>query len=105
MPFNQSAAISFVDNFKKFFQFQSTLAFAKNPPPTDQYEPVDIWKGMDNIRLAAEQESYTDHYDFEKDIRILLGRLNDGHVAYTTNCLEGKLLYPGCMEISADRNW
>jgi hypothetical protein len=82
-----------VDEYKKILQFQSTLAYLKDPPPTDQFEPVDLLQGLDDIKLTAAAEGYANNYEFEKDLRVLLSRAHDGHLFYSSNCLEGLSLH------------
>lgn len=94
IPFNSTATVSFIKELKNFFQFQSTLAYAANPPPVShEREAVDLMDGFNRILEAATNNGYNNNYEFEADLRILIGKLHDGHVVWQSNCLEGIFIF------------
>lgn len=67
---------------KNMAQFQSNLAFLKNPPKGYVNEPVDILGGIDEIWKKVNSSSYTNEFDFENDIAVLFTKAHDGHLNF-----------------------
>jgi hypothetical protein len=63
-------------------EFQSTLAYLKNPPKGWPNEPVDILAGLDDIASKVNGGTYTNEYDFENDIAALFIKAHDGHLNF-----------------------
>ena len=91
-------------------QFQSTLAYLKDPPPgyvfsrarshftilskayvstrcRYLYPAVDIVAGLQNISDSLESNAYTNEYDFQNDISRLIASAHDGHFVYSPDIL------------------
>jgi len=47
------------------FQFHSTLAYLKNPPPGYPLPAVDLIEGLKNISATITSGRYTNEYDIE----------------------------------------
>jgi hypothetical protein len=67
---------------KQYVQFQSTLEFLKNPPEGYVSDAVDLMGGLDDIKTKVGKGEYSNEYDFETDISILMTKAHDGHLAF-----------------------
>ncbi|KAK4503771.1 hypothetical protein PRZ48_004686 [Zasmidium cellare] len=72
-----------LDGIKTFTQFQSTLAYLKNPPEGYLYPAVDILDAYDQIAKKLENNEYNGEYDFQIDILNTISSAHDGHFYYT----------------------
>lgn len=70
-------------------EFQSTLAYLKDPPAGWPNEPVDIIAGLDDIASKVNDGTYTNEYDFETDIAALFIKAHDGHLNFNGNAYGG----------------
>jgi hypothetical protein len=61
-------------------QFQSTLAYLKNPPPGYQQPAVDILDGLRRIWDNVTAGVYENQYAFEADVQHLVYSAHDAHV-------------------------
>lgn len=71
-----------VKSLKAFVQWQSTLAFLKDPPPSYMLPPTDIEGGLDNISTTVAAGGFTSEYDFQLGIVKLLSTAHDGHFGF-----------------------
>ncbi|EAW07102.1 peptidase S41 family protein [Aspergillus clavatus NRRL 1] len=81
MPFDAHSAVDFVDKYRKYLQFQSTIETLKGPPPTYRMPPTDLLGGLDSIRTKAENNEYANHWGFEFDLRQLVNSAHDAHLS------------------------
>ena len=79
-PFNATVATQFLSYYKDTLQFQSTLAYLKNPPATYQQPAVDLLAGLDAIQEAVDRGVYKNEYDFEAAVQKLVYSAHDGHL-------------------------
>ncbi|KAK2592402.1 hypothetical protein QQS21_009885 [Conoideocrella luteorostrata] len=77
MPFDKDLAGRFLQELRKYIEFQSTLEALKSPPKTYLSSDVDILGGLDKIAKT----DYASHYDFDTAINSLVNSANDGHFA------------------------
>lgn len=82
VPVKQLAALGTIEAIEKMVQFQSTLAYLKNPPDGYDNPPVDILGGLADIRNKVSENSYSNQYDFEVEIASLLNSGRDGHLGF-----------------------
>lgn len=76
------AALATIDRIVKMVQFQSNLAYLKNPPEGYDNPAVDILGGLADIRGRASDNGYANQYEFEAEIAILLDSARDGHLGF-----------------------
>jgi hypothetical protein len=50
VPFNTAVASRFLDYYNSTLQFQSTLAYLKDPPEGYQQPPIDVLEVLDQIK-------------------------------------------------------
>lgn len=87
MPFNAAVASRFVKYWNETIQFQSTLAYLKNPPEGYQQPAIDVLDELSKIQQRIDSGFYNNQYAFEADFQLLAYALNDGHVALTAGAL------------------
>ncbi|KAI0181273.1 hypothetical protein GGR52DRAFT_523579 [Hypoxylon sp. FL1284] len=82
VPNKREPAVQLVDSLKAFIQWQSTLAFLKNPPKSYMLPPVDIEGDLDKISTTAAAGGFASEYDFQANIFQTISKAHDGHFAY-----------------------
>ncbi|KAG6355630.1 hypothetical protein INS49_003592 [Diaporthe citri] len=87
VPFNKDVALRFVDFYNTTMQFQSTLSYLRNPPPTYQQPSVDFENQLENIKTNVISGYYRNQYAFEADIQHLVQSLHDDHVSLVGGAL------------------
>lgn len=87
MPFNATVATQFVHYYRDTLQFQSTLAYLKNPPPSYQQPAVDLLAGLDRIENDIKSGTYSNEYDFEADLQRLIYSAHDAHLVLYAGAL------------------
>ncbi|KAL6815297.1 hypothetical protein GGI42DRAFT_105087 [Trichoderma sp. SZMC 28013] len=83
IPFKSDLAVSFVDDYTKYLQWQSTSEILRDPPKGSVSSTIDLFGGMANIRDRAAANLYKSQYDFDLDLTHLIGFANDGHLSLT----------------------
>ncbi|EHK39409.1 hypothetical protein TRIATDRAFT_209248, partial [Trichoderma atroviride IMI 206040] len=81
IPFKSDLAVSFVDEYSKYVQWQSTIEILRNPPIGAISATVDLVGGMSTIRQRAASNLYKSQYAFDQDLFSLISSANDGHLA------------------------
>lgn len=82
VPNRPQPAVKLVESLKAFVQWQSTLAFLKNPPQSYMLPPVDIQGSLDNISATATAGGFSSEYDFQVKILQTLFAAHDGHFLF-----------------------
>ncbi|KAF5846397.1 hypothetical protein GGP41_003794 [Bipolaris sorokiniana] len=80
VPFNPAVATRFITYINDTVQFQSTLAYLREPPAEYQQPAVDILSGLTQIQNNITAQVYKNQYQFEVDVQNLLDRAHDGHM-------------------------
>ncbi len=76
---DRTLAVELTTWIKNFFQFQTTLAYLKDPPPAYQPPVVDIMGSLDSFAIKDAAGQYQGEYDFEYDITNFVAKADDGH--------------------------
>ena len=76
-----------------YLQFQSTLAFLKNPPKGYQFPPVDIFEGIQKIRENVTKDVYPGEHAFQMDLWNLITSAHDGHLSWQGDVLSAAIVY------------
>ncbi|GAB1318446.1 Tail specific protease domain-containing protein [Madurella fahalii] len=82
VPNKAEPAQRLIRSLKAFAQWQSTLAWLKNPPRTYPFPAVDIIGGLDDIASRAAAGGFNSEYDFQLAIVQLITSTHDGHFSY-----------------------
>ncbi|KAF6807039.1 peptidase s41 family protein [Colletotrichum sojae] len=80
-PLNKPAALKFIDEMKPYLEWQSDLAFLKNPPADYFFPPHDVFAALDKVRAGIEADEYPNEYSWQQDMFInVFGPGHDGHL-------------------------
>lgn len=82
VPVGRTEALGTIDALLKMVQFQSNLAYLRDPPEGYENPPVDIIAGLEDIRNRASSNEYSNQFDFEAAIATLLNSARDGHLGF-----------------------
>ncbi|KAB5513610.1 peptidase S41 family protein [Coniochaeta sp. 2T2.1] len=82
VPNKPDPAARLIASLKAFVNWQSTLAWLKDPPASYMFPAVDIQGGLDNISATAVAGGFASEYDFQLSIVELISSAHDGHFAY-----------------------
>jgi hypothetical protein len=83
IPLNATGALDLVQSLKPYVQFQSTLAWLKDPPSEyaeKLFGPVDLLGGLDSIAEKVKGEEYSGEYEFGFELYKLFQSAHDGHL-------------------------
>jgi hypothetical protein len=87
VPFNQSAALAYMDSIRPYVDWQTSIEYLKNPPSeyASKIQPAyDFYANWNSIRSKAAAGSYASEYAFGHDIYEAFHLAHDGHfVIYT----------------------
>ena len=86
-PFNATVATQFLSYYKDTLQFQSTLAYLKNPPSTYKQPSLDLLGGLDSIQRAVDTGLYKNEYDFEAAVQKIVYATHDAHISLYAGAL------------------
>ncbi|KAB8294146.1 hypothetical protein EYC80_009589 [Monilinia laxa] len=75
VPLNVNRSVTFIEFIEPYVQFQSTLAYLKNPPTGWLFPGVDVLSGLTQIKTLLLSGGYKTQWDFEKDIWTLINIL------------------------------
>lgn len=107
---DNTLAASYIQELKKYYQFQSSIAYLKSKltvaglsiddanngpadPPADYfYPPVDFLGGLDNIASKAASRGYNSQYEFDLALASLVYSVKDGHT-FSQPCTSGTISY------------
>lgn len=87
VPLNIDVALRFIEYYNTTLQFQSTLAFLKDPPPGYQQPAVDVLQGLEEIHQNLMTGVYHNQYEFEASVQQLVYRMHDAHVVLEAGIL------------------
>ncbi|KAJ5051959.1 uncharacterized protein L3040_001720 [Drepanopeziza brunnea f. sp. 'multigermtubi'] len=82
VPNKPEPAAALVKSLKAFVQWQSTLAFLKDPPASYMLPATDIEGGLDNISTTATNQQFKSEYEFQLSMVKLITTAHDGHFSY-----------------------
>ncbi|KAI0843520.1 hypothetical protein F5Y06DRAFT_302667 [Hypoxylon sp. FL0890] len=82
VPNRPEPAQQLIQSLKAFVEWQTTLAWLKDPPQSYMLPPIDIQGGLDNISTTASAGGFASEYDFQLAIVELITGAHDGHFAY-----------------------
>lgn len=80
VPFNAAVATRFIKYINESVQFQSTLAYLKDPPAGYQQPAVDVLLELSKIQNNVTTQVYQNQYQFEIDVQHLFYKAHDAHL-------------------------
>ncbi|KAL9118334.1 MAG: hypothetical protein Q9187_005121 [Circinaria calcarea] len=87
VPFNPAVATRFLQYYNDTLQFQSTLAYLKNPPASYQQQPVDFVGGLEYLQQQINTGVFQNQYEFEASLQSLVYSAHDGHLSLMAGVL------------------
>jgi len=87
VPFNGTVAKQLVSYLRDTWQFQSTIAYLANPPPSYQQPAVDLIGGLDLIQSQIDAAVFDNEYAFEAAVQALIYRAHEGHLHFVGGAL------------------
>jgi hypothetical protein len=85
IPFQPQRSVAFIEDIRKYLQWQTTIDVLKNPPTSYLTPATDIFGGLDQLLEMAVREDFTSQYEFDSMVTELLASAQDGHL-YVTPC-------------------
>ncbi|EWC43727.1 hypothetical protein DRE_07387 [Drechslerella stenobrocha 248] len=83
VPIDRKVALEQLNGIQRYLQFQTTLAFLKNPPKEDSFqapEGLDLVAQINQLAHRVRAKEITKEYDFELKLRSIFASANDGHL-------------------------
>ena len=80
VPFNPAVATRFLKYLNDTIQFQSNLAYLKNPPTSYQQPKTDLLQGLDQIQQDIDNDIFPNQYIFEATLQNLIYSAHDDHL-------------------------
>ena len=87
VPFNEAVATRFLKYWNDTIQFQSTLEYLKNPPPSYQQPAVDLVGGLATLQDAVNKGTFHNQYEFEAALQALIYAAHDTHLTLNAGIL------------------
>ncbi|CAG7939861.1 unnamed protein product [Penicillium nalgiovense] len=81
MPFDPKRGAAFVEDVKKYMQWQSNVDVLNNPPTSYLSPPVDIWGGLDYLQQQATDNKFGNQFEFDTALSDLFISAKDGHLS------------------------
>ncbi|KAH8817199.1 hypothetical protein F5884DRAFT_874120 [Xylogone sp. PMI_703] len=80
VPFNPAVATRLLGYYHDTLEFQSTLAYLKDPPPSYQQPGIDLLAGLQHLQDGINNGIFPNQYEFEAALQTLLYATHDAHV-------------------------
>lgn len=87
VPFNPAVATNFIRYYNDTLQFQSTLAYLKNPPASYQQPAIDLIGGLRQIQRDVDNGVFQNQYAFEATLQKLIYAAHDAHLQLVSGVL------------------
>ncbi|CAL5873058.1 uncharacterized protein PFLUO_LOCUS7327 [Penicillium psychrofluorescens] len=85
IPFQPQRSVAFIEDIRKYMQWQTTIDVLKSPPASYLSPATDIFGGLDELLEMAAREAFTSQYEFDMMVTELLASAQDGHL-YVSPC-------------------
>lgn len=93
VPLDTKGNMQLIDDLKLYLEWQSNLAFLKNPPPDYTEQPVDLMGEMDSMKKQLESNGFNNEYDFQLELNKLFTRAYDNHLTWQPDILAGVMQF------------
>ncbi|KAF2641563.1 peptidase S41 family protein [Massarina eburnea CBS 473.64] len=93
VPLDKEGNVQLIDDLKLYLQWQSNLAFLKNPPAEYTEQPVDLVGEMESMQKQIQSGGYKNEYDFQMDLNQLFTRAYDNHLSWQPDILAGVMQF------------
>ncbi|KAL9057637.1 MAG: hypothetical protein Q9162_002252 [Coniocarpon cinnabarinum] len=85
VPFDQAAAVPWLESLRPYILWQSTTSYLVDPPEGYLEPASDINGNLNAIISKAQAGGYDNEYDLEFDLYEVFQTTHDGHFRYTPN--------------------
>ncbi|KAK8171117.1 peptidase S41 family protein-like protein [Phyllosticta citrichinensis] len=92
VPLNKTSALQLINDIKPYINWQSTVAYLKDPPSeyVEKVQPAwDVWAELDKIETKVRNDEYSGEYDFGWALYTLFQSAHDGHFVYVPDSIGG----------------
>ncbi|KAK4690731.1 hypothetical protein P7C71_g6129, partial [Lecanoromycetidae sp. Uapishka_2] len=86
-PFNATVALAFLQYYNDTIQFQSTLAYLKNPPASYQQPAIDVQASLNTIQQRVQAGEFQNEYTFEVAVQEVIYATHDDHITLSAGIL------------------
>lgn len=86
-PFNATVALAFLQYYNDTIQFQSTLAYLKDPPASYQQPAIDVQASLNDIRQRVQAGDFENEYTFEIAVQEVIYATHDAHMTLSAGIL------------------
>ncbi|EFQ33998.1 hypothetical protein CGRA01v4_12488 [Colletotrichum graminicola] len=89
VPLHTEAAIALVDAIRPYLEWQSDLAYLKDPPVGYEPKAFDPIGHLQRVRERLVADAYDGEVDFQEDLFEMTAKTRDGHFAFLPDALTG----------------
>ncbi|KAL1602739.1 hypothetical protein SLS60_006160 [Paraconiothyrium brasiliense] len=93
VPLDQKGNMQLIDDLKLYLEWQSNIAFLKNPPADYTEQPLDLMREMDSMKKQLAANGFNSEYDFQSELNKLFTRAYDNHLAWQPDILAGVMQF------------
>ncbi|KAI1824982.1 hypothetical protein F4861DRAFT_217988 [Xylaria intraflava] len=80
VPIDKEGALRYIESMEPYIEWQSDVAFLKNPPKDYFYPPHDVWAVIKDLKADIAADKYQSEYAWQQDLYVkLFGPAHDGH--------------------------
>lgn len=87
VPLDTEGNIKLLEELNLYLEWQSNIAYLRNPPAEYTEDPIDILGGMEDIKQRLNSGDYLNEYDFQQDLTILFNKAYDNHFSWQSDIL------------------
>ncbi|KAL3470717.1 hypothetical protein BJX99DRAFT_238949 [Aspergillus californicus] len=81
MPFDAKRGAAFVEDLKKYMQWQSDADVLHNPPTSYLSPPVDFWGTLEYLQQEAAANNFANQFEFDTALADFVFSVKDGHLS------------------------
>ncbi|OQU99701.1 hypothetical protein CLAIMM_05296 [Cladophialophora immunda] len=83
VPLVKEDTLALLTGFKAWVQWQSNIAWVKDPPASWPFPAVDLVGGLEELTAKVEDGTITQEIDFETQLVDLITSVRDGHFTFS----------------------
>lgn len=87
VPLNKTAALELVDSIEPYVQWQSSLAWLKDPPKDYDFPPHDTLGVLASVKENLINDKYPNEHSFQIDLYSVFTPAHDGHFIFFPDLL------------------
>ncbi|POS82768.1 hypothetical protein EPUL_005198, partial [Erysiphe pulchra] len=87
VPLNKTAALELVDSIEPYIEWQSSLAWLKDPPRDYDFPPHDVLGALQSVKQNLVNDRYPNEHSFQTDLYAVFTPAHDGHFVFFPDLL------------------